>query len=316
MFFQVDRRAGRLLPRRRCVRARMVQGNAAPPAKRTLRILPMLTIALLTLRETVRRRAPIISLADSGAAARRTGVPLRGRLLLLPRRKQMPSSPASTSCSPPDIVKFFASVFAIALAAGSISAELDRGVLSSILPKPIPRLSVYAGKWLGLVAFVVLNVVVWDMVIWGVASVRAPHISHRGVFSALPYLLLYPVLFTTLALFFSAFAAFPLAAGLSILLTGVGWSETILHLLGTRLDVDLLLSLSRAAGWLMPLGRMSRWVARGMGPVLRFGGQEFAVGERGPFKDIVTTQFDLIYIGLYALAAFVAGAIILGRRDV
>jgi hypothetical protein len=136
------------------------------------------------------------------------------------------------------------------------------------------------------------------------------------VFSALPYLLLYPILFTTLALFFSAFAAFPLAAGLSILLTGVGWSETILHLLGTRLDVDLLLSLSRAAGWLMPLGRMSRWVARGMGPVLRFGGQEFAVGERGPFKDIVTTQFDLVYIGLYALAAFVAGAIILGRRDV
>jgi len=276
----------------------------------------MLTIALLTLRETVRRRAPIISLLILVLLLVGLVVPLRGRLLLLPRPEANAIVAGIYVVFATDIVKFFASVFAIALAAGSISAELDRGVLSSILPKPIPRLSVYAGKWLGLVAFVVLNVVAWDVVIWGVASVRAPHISHRGVFSALPYLLLYPVLFTTLALFFSAFAAFPLAAGLSILLTGVGWSETILHLLGTRLDVDLLLSLSRAAGWLMPLGRMSRWVARGMGPVLRFGGQEFAVGERGPFKDIVTTQFDLVYIGLYALAAFVAGAIILGRRDV
>lgn len=276
----------------------------------------MLIIALLTLREAVRRRAPIISLLILVLLLVGLIIPLRGRLLLLPRPEANAIVAGIYVVFATDIVKFFASVFAIALAAGSISAELERGVLSSILPKPIPRLSVYAGKWLGLAAFVVLNVVVWDVVIWGVASVRAPHVSHRGVFSALPYLLLYPVLFTTLALFFSAFAAFPLAAGLSILLTGVGWSETILYLLGERLDVDVLLSLSRAAGWLMPLGRMSRWVARGMGPVLRVGGQEFAVGERGPFKDIVTTHFDLVYIGLYALAAFVAGAIILGRRDV
>ena len=277
----------------------------------------MLTIAVLTLKEAVRRRAPIISLLIGLLLLVGLFIPLRGQLLLLPRPRANAIVAGIYIVLATDIVKFFASVFAIALAAGAVSAELERGVLSSILPKPVTRFSVYAGKWLGLVAFVALNVVVWATVIWGVATIRAPHVSHAGVWTALPYLLLYPVVFATLALFFSTFASFPLAAGLSILLTGVGWSETILYLLGRQLDIDVLTTLSRAAGWLMPLGRMSRWVAEGMGPVLlRSGGAAFEVGSRGPFRDIVAVPFDLVYIGLYALLAFAAGAIILGRRDV
>lgn len=277
----------------------------------------MLTIAALTLREVVRRRAPIISFLIAALLLVGLFVPLSGRLLLLPRPTANAIVAGVYIMLATDIIKFFASVFAIALASGAIGAELERGVLSAILPKPITRFSAYAGKWLGLVAFVALNVVLWEAMVWAVASVRAPHLSHRAVWTGLPYLLLYPVVFATLALCFSTFSSFPLAAGLSILITGVGWSEAILLLLNRAFDVDLLQTLSRAAGWLMPLGRMSRWVAKGMGPVLRGpAGEAFNVGARGPFKEIIAQPFDLLYIGLYALAIFAVGAVVLGRRDV
>ena len=146
----------------------------------------MLTITWLTWKEAFRRRAPIISLLIMALLLVGAFVPISGRLLLLPppvARRIFTSIYIFFSI---DIVKFFAAVFAISLSAGAISAELERGVLSSILPKPISRLSVYAGKWLGLFLFVAANVLVWAVVIWGVATYRAPDASHRAVWNAVP----------------------------------------------------------------------------------------------------------------------------------
>ncbi len=64
----------------------------------------------------------------------------------------------------------------------------------------------------------------------------------------------------------------------------------------------------------MPLGRMSRWVSEGMGPLASFGGRQ--IGARSPFRELEASPLDLVYIGLYVAVAFVAGAVILGRRDV
>ncbi|MBC8104125.1 MAG: ABC transporter permease subunit, partial [Cytophagales bacterium] len=208
---------------------------------------------------------------------------------------------------------FFASVFGIALASGAISAEIERGVLSSILPKPITRFSVYAGKWLGLVLFIAVNIALWDGILWGVATYRNPEVSHANIWRAFPYLLLYPAVFTTLALLFSTFAAFPLAAGLSILSAGIGWSEGILFLLNKAFEIRLLSILSTLAGYIVPLGRMSRWVTEGLGPLPVFTGN---LGSRSPFNEIAAVPSDLVYIAAYVAVVFVTGAIIFGRRDV
>lgn len=274
----------------------------------------VLTIVWLTWKEALRRRAPIISLLIIALLLVGVFIPLSGRLLLLPRPEANRIFSTLYTALATDIVKFFASVIAIALASGAISAELERGVLSSILPKPISRLSVYAGKWLGLFLFVAANLLLWVAIIWGVASYRAPEMSHRGIWQALPYLLLYPAVFATLALLFSSFASFPLAAGLAILFTGIGWAEGILYLLREAFDIEVLGTLSAVAGYIMPIGRMSRWVTKGLGPMTVFGGQ--ALGSRGPFRELEAVPFDLAYIGLYIVVAFALGAIILGRRDV
>ena len=274
----------------------------------------MRTIVELTLKEAFRRRAPVLSLLVMMLLCAGLFVPITGRLLILPSYEAKKIIATLYVVFATDIVKFFASVFAIALGAGAIGAELEKGVLATLLPKPLPRFAFYGGKWLGLYLFVAGNVCLWMLTIWAVATYRAPEMSHRAVFGMLPYVLLYPAVFLTLSLMFSTMASFPLAAGLSILSAGMGWSEGILYFLYKTFGIEVLKSYSQMAGFIVPLGRMARWVERGYGPPPVLLGQTLGAG--GPFKDFVTSPIDLVYIGGYLVVLFTMGAVIFGRRDV
>jgi ABC-type transport system involved in multi-copper enzyme maturation permease subunit len=266
------------------------------------------------LKEAIRRRALVLSLMVMMLLCAGLFVPITGRLLILPPNEAKKIIATLYILFATDIVKFFASVFAIALGAGAIGAELDKGVLATLLPKPLPRFSFYAGKWLGLFIFTGGNVCLWMLTIWVVATYRAPEMSHRVVFGMLPYVLLYPMVFLTISLLFSTMASFPLAAGLSILAAGMGWSEGILYFLAKTFSIEVLKGYSNIAGFLVPLGRMARWVEHGYGPPPKLLGQ--TMGASGPFRDFVTSPMDLVYIGGYVVVLFVLGAIIFGRRDV
>ncbi len=277
----------------------------------------MLTIAALTLKETLRRRAPFMTLLVAVLLIVPAFIPITGPLKLLPPDEANRIVASLYTFLSVDIVKFFVSTLGIALSAGAISAELERGVLSSILPKPISRFSVYAGKWLGLFGFCVLNLLIWCAVIWAIATYRSPDTSHRALWNAVPYLLFYPAVFVSVGLTYSTFAGFGLAAGLSIITAGVGWSEGIFYLLYQRLGVQLLGTLSKASGYLFPLGRMSRWVSEGLGPLPSYGGGSGGnIGDRSPFKDLEAVPADLLYLAFFIAMVFGVGAVILGRRDV
>ena len=281
----------------------------------------MITIISLTLKEAFRRRTFVISLLVVALLLVGAFIPIRGRLAMLPVEQATRLYSSIYVFFAIDIVKFFASVFSIALGAGAISAELERGVLSAILPKPISRISVYAGKWIGLFVFVALNIVFWELIIWGVARYRAPQEMYPQVWSALPALIIYPAVFLTLALFFSTFGSFPLSAGLAILCTGIGWAEGILFLLHKAFDISYLSTLSKVAGYLMPLGRMSRNVTLALGELpgvkeLPPGARSAILGGGGPFKQLENGPWDLPYLLFYVALIFLCGAIIFGRRDV
>lgn len=274
----------------------------------------MLTIAALTLKETLRRRAPFMTILVAVLLIIPAFIPITGRLKLLPPAEAGNIIASLYTFLGTDIVKFFVSTLAIALSAGAISAELERGVLSAILPKPLSRFSVYAGKWLGLFGFCVFNLLVWLSVIYCVAVYRSPDTSHIAIWKALPYLLFYPAVFVSVGLTYSTFAGFGLAAGLTIITAGIGWSEGVFYGLNNAFQVPLLATLSTVSGYLFPLGRMSRWVSKGLGPLPSFGGA--SLGDRSPFKDLEAVPADLLYLVLFVMLVFGIGAMILGRRDV
>lgn len=274
----------------------------------------MLTIAVLTLKEMLRRRALFLTVLIAALLIIPAFIPISGRLKLLPPAEAGNIVASLYTFLSIDVVKFFVSTLAIALSAGAISAELERGVLSAILPKPLSRFSVYAGKWLGLFGFCVFNLLLWLAVIYSVAVFRSPDTSHVNIFRALPYLLFYPAVFVSVGLTYSTFAGFGLAAGLTILTAGIGWSEGVFYLFHERLQIALLGKLSTVAGYIFPLGRMSRWVSRGLGPLPTLGGAR--LGDRSPFNDLEAVPADLLYLVLFVALVFALGALILGRRDV
>lgn len=273
----------------------------------------MRTIAWLTLKEALRRRAGWLALLVAVLVALGGFVPLTGRLLLLPKDQADRLFVGLYVFLGTDILKFFGAVFGIALSAGAISAELDRGVLTTILPKPIRRTSVYAGKWLGILGFVLGSVLCWSVVLFTVATLRDPHHSHRNIFAALPCLALYPLVFTTLALFFSTFSSFPLASGLSVMAAGVGWAEGLLRFLERTFAIQTLGLFANAASYAMPVGRMARWTTKLLGPFPTLDGKTIVLS--GPFPDSQALPLDFAYIGAYIVLIFTAGALVFGRRD-
>jgi hypothetical protein len=65
-----------------------------------------------------------------------------------------------------DAIKFFSAVLAILLSAGAITAEIERGYLAAILPRPLYRWELYLGKWLGVMLFSAANATLWTAMLW------------------------------------------------------------------------------------------------------------------------------------------------------
>lgn len=273
----------------------------------------MLTIAWLTLKEALRRRAGWLSLLVAVLVALGGFIPLTGRLLLLPREQADRIFVGLYLFLGTDILKFFGAVFGIALAAGAISSEIDRGVLSTILPKPLTRTAVYTGKWAGILGFVLGSLVVWTLVLFTVATVRDPAHSHRTIFLALPCVALYPLVFTTLALTFSTFSAFPLAAGLSVMAAGIGWAEGLLRFLERTFAIQALGAFASVASGVMPIGRMARWTTKLLGPFPTLEGKTISLSS--PFPGQQPVPVDFAYILGYVSLVFLLGALVFHRRD-
>lgn len=288
-------------------------------------------LAGLTVREAIRRRIFLAALVIAALYVGFSFLPLHIRTgpfigFDLPAAKNNTGRIfAWLGCG---TIKFFGAVLAVALSAGAISAEVDRGVLSVIVPKPIPRAAVYLGKWLGNVFLLAVCVAVWGgllaLGIWKQTGTYHPRLWD-GVLAAG----LFPLLFTTLTLCFSTFAGYALSSSLALIAAGVALAEDLLHNLSlpTRLDVPLLDSLSKLAGYIVPLGRMNHWITRGL-DATGFGGPP-PPGSAGLDLSLVasagdptqaatvaaTSSADLTYILLYMLFFFALGLVLFQRRD-
>ncbi|MGO8672380.1 MAG: ABC transporter permease [Capsulimonadaceae bacterium] len=210
------------------------------------------------------------------------------------------------------MIKFFSSVMAVTLAAGAISAEVERGVLAVIVPKPLSRASIYWGKWLGLVSILAVCIAVWSALlilgIWQRTQTFHPHIL-LGILATC----LFPLLFVSLTLCFSSFATYALSAGLALIAAGTALAEDTLSLLARILNAPILDNVGHIAGYIVPLGKMNHWITRGLGDA---GLDLSAFGPRGGGAETVATGYaDLAYIAVYIVASMAVGLYVFQKRD-
>lgn len=273
------------------------------------------TLAGLTIKEAVRRRLFIAGLLIALLLAALAFIPF-------PLGRPNPFAPDAASqlllrsqtfawvgCG---MIKFFSSILAVTLAAGAITAEVDKGVLSTIVPKPLPRAAIYLGKWLGLLILLAVCLIVWGgllaLSIWVQTRLFNPRLF-LGVLATG----LFPLLFTTLTLFFSSFATYALSAGLALIAAGVALAEDTLALFGRVFDAHALVSMSHAVSCIVPLSRMNHWITRGLGDA-GFDWSAFGPRSQGA-SAVATSGADMIYIVAYILVFLIAGLGVFQRRD-
>jgi ABC-type Na+ efflux pump permease subunit len=209
------------------------------------------------------------------------------------------------------VTRFFSAVMATALACGAIATELERGTLTLVVTKPIRRWQIVVGKWLGFAIVLTLNQLLWLAVIeWGAWNRLGTW--HWGVWKAGLIGLLYPLLFVSLNLLLSVHLPWIFVALISLVFMGIGWSETAMRNIGTLANLPRLLTLSQIAGYLMPTGRIARWMvveSEVLDIVPRLSGPP---GVEMPQP----TVGDLLYVVAYILIGLLLACWLFGRREV
>ncbi len=217
-----------------------------------------------------------------------------------------------------DTIKFFSSVLAIVLCSGAITSEIERGYLSAILPRPIHRWELYAGKWLGVMLFCSANAVFWMGMLW--LSVALQTKPRYEMWSALPYVLLYPMLYGTLALALSSFTSASVSALFTVAAGAFAYfADHIIRPLAAFFNVEILQTMVRLSEWVLPMAVLKRLVQAKLDKVIPPMMQEappFASEEILRFLKPPLHPLDIGYVGFYILVALMVGLIVFQKRDV
>lgn len=286
------------------------------------------TLAGLTIREAIRRRVFLAALVISALYVGFAFLPLHIRpnpLVGFDMPAALNNSGRIFAWLGCGTIKFFGSILAVALSAGAITAEVERGVLAIIVPKPVPRLAVYLGKWLGIVTLLSVCVAGWGtMLAWAIWHQTGTY--HPRIWGGIVAAWLFPVLFTTLTLCFSTFATYALSSSLSLIAAGIALAEDLLHTLSRLLVIPLLDTLSRTAGYIVPISRMNHWITKGLAAT---GAGAHPLGSAGLDISLIaarldptqveavksTSAADMGYILAYMAGFFILGLVLFQRRD-
>lgn len=273
---------------------------------------PTAVIAGLTIKEAVRRKFVAAGLLASLVFVLMALIPIRARGMQFVPPEMMSALIedllATRGCS---IIAFFCFLFSVSLGAGTLTGEIERGVLSVIVPKPIPRWSIYIGKWIGINLFIAPFVALWVVALeW--AIFRHVHHFRPQLWRTYGVLMLYPVVFSSLTMLCSSLVSTGLATILPVMVAAGAWCEGVLKGFGYFFDIATLKTMSKVVIWLAPLNPLSRWVERIVQPTAL----TWLPGPPGGAPpDPPAGWKDLVWIFAYALAALGAGLVVFQRRD-
>ncbi len=214
------------------------------------------------------------------------------------------------------IARTFTAVMAILLAATGIAQDRESGTLYTIVTKPIRRLSVLLGRWLGLNALLLTHLVVFGVALTTVMLARGDPDAWR-VFPACLAAVLYGLLFTAIALLLSTVTSSWIAFGGTIFLWGVGLQEygvvraVAMGLKQMKFEAAAKVAETGCAffGLLVPVGRIAGWVERAA------GGMNLLV-VAGPIARPEGTILGMAYVVAYIAGVLALATFALERRDI
>ncbi|MGA2014451.1 MAG: ABC transporter permease subunit [Solirubrobacteraceae bacterium] len=210
------------------------------------------TIAALTVTEAIRRRLVLAFVAITVGIV---GLSAWG-FDRLSHAHELTSGETNVAVPEALILFMFMFSFVLALSASaiaspSISSEIESGVLMTIVTRPIRRIEVLLGKWIGLAALLAGyagGVCVLEFAVVRLASgFLPPNPVLAGV-----YLFAEAALLLTLALFLSTQVPVIAAGVIGVAVFGAGWLAGVVGTLGTTLNIAALRTIGQIGRLLLP----------------------------------------------------------------
>jgi len=277
------------------------------------------TIALLTLREAVRRRIV------AACAAITIGLVCLSAWGFdrLSHNAGITSGEVNAAIPQALILFMFMFSFVVALsasamAAPAVSAEVESGVLLSVLARPIRRSEVLVGKWLGLATVIFAYSAIVSGLEVGVVDWVSGFVPPNPIVVGL-YLFAEGAILLTLTLLLSTRLSAIATGVVAIALFGAAWLAGVVGSLGTTFKISSLKTIGEVARYILPTDGLSRGAIYYLEPQ-SFVTQRLAESQSGgggnPFFALAPpTWAYLIWVCVWFLAILSAGLVSFERRE-
>jgi ABC-type transport system involved in multi-copper enzyme maturation permease subunit len=279
----------------------------------------LLTIASLTLRETVRRRvlAAVGILTVLAVSLTAWGM---WRLHATMLARNVPSVEILGAFS--ILVLLLAYMFSVVLGVGAafvaapaIAADVDSGVVLALLPRPIRRSDFVLGKWTALVGLVVVYTLAVGALELGVVRAISGYVPPHP-FQALVLLAAEAVVLLTLALLLGTRLP-PLAAGIvAVVLFGFGWVGGVAQSIALALRNEGVVHATTVLNLLLPTDALWRTAAYALEPAALAAAALTDIRRESPFVvgSPPPAAFEWWAAG-WALVVLAAAVVSFQRRD-
>ena len=283
----------------------------------------MITIAILTLREAARRRILAVLLLLTLASVALTGWGIE-RLTTLAREGGVNELQIRIGVSQVLILVAFMFSFVLAMTAAfmgspAIAGDIDSGVAQSILARPIRRIDLLLGRWLGLsivVAGYAAGAGLLEIAIVGAVSGHLP----PEPFLAVLFLGGQSIIVLTFAMLLSTRLPSIAGGAICVVLFGLAWMAGVLIGVAQAFDAGALASVARASRWLFPSDGLWRGVIYGLEPPLVLLGARAAAGARAdanPFYAATPPPLEFVVWSVIWIAIVLGiAAWSLNRREI
>jgi ABC-type transport system involved in multi-copper enzyme maturation permease subunit len=269
----------------------------------------MIVIARLTIRELVRRRVVWVLAALSILSVALVGWGLE-RLVTLSRADGVDEVQIRIGVSQVLILIAFMFSFVLAMTAAFVGApavggDLESGVALAVLARPIRRIEVLVGRWLGCACVVVAYTVASGLLAIGIAFIVSGY-GPPEPFLALAFLSFQALVLLTLTLAIGSVLPSIAAGAIAVVAYGLGWMAGVMAGVAAVLGVQLLGQVAEVSRWILPSDGLWRGVVYGLEPpfvVLLAAGRTQQIAEANPFyastpPPLAFVVWSVIWVGL------------------
>ncbi|HLX35486.1 MAG TPA: ABC transporter permease [Candidatus Limnocylindrales bacterium] len=280
----------------------------------------MITIALLTIGETIRKKILWVLIALAVVAVILTAW---GVTLVMSAARQAGTSDLQIKLGVSQVLIFIAFQFDFVLAmtaaflgSPAIAADLESGVAQAVLARPLRRSSYLVGRWLGLATVVALYAALSGLLAIAAVALVSGY-TPPNILSPVAYLAGQAIILLTFTIVFST--RLPAIAGgaIAVVAYGIAWLAGVLGHIGIALGTNGLVGVSDLARILLPTDTLWQGVVYGLEPsvvIATIGQAQLAQGNPFFAAEPPPTAFVLWAVAWIVLALGLA-TVLLRRRE-